>query len=55
MAVIERKVKFLRDYEVADERAGTAQADRYAKGKTYKLAEPSALHFVSRGAAELID
>lgn len=55
MAEIERKVKFVRDYEVADERAGTGQAERYAKGKTYKLAEPSALHFVSRGAAEIVD
>lgn len=52
---IKRKVKFLRDYEVQDERAGTAEAEVYKRGKQVALGARSALHFVTRGIAEFVD
>ena len=51
----ERKIKFLRDYEVQDEHRGTPKATRYTKGKIVKVSEAAAQHFVSRGAADLAD
>lgn len=44
-------IKFTRDYEVQDERAGTDDAERYRKGQRKSFALSSAEHFVSRGAA----
>lgn len=55
MAEIIRKIRFTRDYEVKDHSAGTAQAEKYKAGQTLKLAEASAAHFVSRGAAEYVE
>ena len=52
MAASGRKiVKFLRDYVVDDERRGTEEEERYAKGQRKSFPEASAEHFVSRGAA----
>ena len=43
------KVKFVVDYEVKD-----AERTEYKAGKVYPMSEASALHFVSRGVAEIV-
>lgn len=45
------KVRFLRRYEVQDEKRGTSEATIYAEGETKLLPEASALHFMARGIA----
>lgn len=47
-------VKFVRDYEVQDERAGTPDAEKYRKGQRAALSASSAKHFVARAAAVYI-
>jgi hypothetical protein len=54
-AEIKRKIRFTRNYEVKDFRAGTSEAEAYKAGKIYEIAETSAMHFVARGVAELAD
>lgn len=49
------KIKFLTDYEVKDHRAGTKAAENYTKDKSYQLDERSAMHFVGRGLAVLVE
>ncbi|ETX26473.1 hypothetical protein [Roseivivax isoporae] len=44
-------VKFVRDHVVQDERAGTAEEERYTKGQRKSFPIRSAEHFVSRGSA----
>lgn len=48
-------IKFTSDYEVNDERAGTDDAERYAKGQRKSLPLSSCRHFVRRGVAEWVD
>lgn len=48
------RVQFTRDYEVQDERAGTAEAERYKRDQKVTLPMASAQHFMSRGAAVLL-
>lgn len=47
-------VKFLSDYEVQDEAAGTADAEKYKSGQRKSMSLASALHFVNRGVAEML-
>lgn len=47
-------VKFTRDYEVQDEKAGTDQATRYKKGQRVSLPLASAEHFLNRSVAEIV-
>ncbi len=44
-------VKFTQDYEVQDEKAGTAEATRFKKDQRKKLPLASAKHFIDRGKA----
>lgn len=44
-------IKFTRDYEVQDEKAGTEDATFFKKGLRKKFPLKSAEHFISRGAA----
>lgn len=55
MAEITRLIKFTRNYEVRDHRAGTSEAERYKPGQKERLPERSAAHFVARGVAEYCD
>jgi hypothetical protein len=55
MAEITRRIKFTRDYEVKDHRAGTARAEAYKAGAGKTLPERSAAHFVARGVADYDD
>jgi len=48
------EIRFLRDYEVQDENAGTPDAEAYKAGKKTVVSPASASHFISRGAAEMV-
>ena len=45
------KIKFVEDYEVQDEKAGTDEATKYKKGKVVSMNEAAAAHFVRGGRA----
>lgn len=45
------KVLFTETRVVDDFRKGTLNEERFEKGKSYDLPEPSAAHWISRGAA----
>lgn len=47
------KVKFLETVVVDDHRKGTKSEEKFVEGKTYALVEPSAMHWINRGKAEL--
>lgn len=49
--MLKLKVKFSETVIVDDHRKGTKQEEKYVEGKTYALAEPSALHWINRGKA----
>lgn len=55
MTVVKRKIKFVKNHEVQDHRAGTKKATIYKKGSNRSMNERSAAHFVSRGAAVYVD
>lgn len=46
------RARFLKDYEVQDEHAGTERATKYIAGKFYALSPDSMRHFQVRGLAE---
>ena len=49
------RVKFLVDKTVQDSNAGTNKETKFLAGRSYELAEPSAVHWISRGAAVAAD
>ena len=48
------KVKFIEDCVVDDFRKGTKAEESFKAGKTYTMVHSSAMHWVSRGKAELV-
>jgi hypothetical protein len=48
------RVKFFETQVVDDFRKGTKDEERFEAGKSYDLAEPSALRWANRGMAEII-
>ena len=45
------RIKFLETRVVDDERCGTAEEERFEEGKSYRLPDDSARHWIKRGVA----